>query len=136
MEAVERLRSTPSAQHCPAWNQTDNSSSKFFQIELDIERESVILLHQQDSRQTEMLWEQSAQQFELLRQQQDAANGSTHTQRPGSLNIDIFKYKKDEENSLFRWFAELNDAIRACLYRRIENASRIRTIELGRMCGD
>ena len=65
------------------------------------------------SQQIELLREQSDYQFELLRQQQTAATGSTHSRRPESLKIDISKYKAAEEDSLLRWFIELNDAIRA-----------------------
>ena len=48
-----------------------------------------------------------------MRQHQVAATGSTHSRRPQLLSIDIFKYKAAEEDSLLRWFAELDDAIRA-----------------------
>ena len=85
--------------------------AKFIQNELDAERGKVALLHQQGSQQTELLREQSDQQFELLRQQQAAATGSTHSRRPDSLKIDISKYKAAEEDSLLRWFVELDDAI-------------------------
>ena len=57
--------------------------------------------------------EHSAQQFELLRQQQATATGSTCTRRPETLMIDISKYKGADEDSLLRWFGELNDAIKA-----------------------
>ena len=56
----------------------------------------------------------SAQQKELLRQQQAASTGSTHTCRPESLKTEISKYKVTEEDSLLRWFVEFDDAIRAC----------------------
>ena len=71
------------------------------------------MLHQQGSQQTELLREQSAQQFELLRQQQAVATGLTNSRRPESLKIDISKYKAADEDSLLRWFVELDDAIRA-----------------------
>ena len=74
----------------------------FIQNELDAEQEKVTLLHQQGS-----------QQFKLLRQQHAAATGSTHTCRPGTLKIDIFKYKGDDEDSLLIWFVKLDDTIRA-----------------------
>uniref|UniRef100_A0AAV1TTN7 Retrotransposon gag domain-containing protein n=2 Tax=Peronospora matthiolae TaxID=2874970 RepID=A0AAV1TTN7_9STRA len=92
--------------------------AKFIQNELDAEREKVALLHQQGSQQAELLREQSAQQFELLRQQQAAAGGSMHSRRPETLKIDISKYRGVEEDSLLRWFVELDDAIRA---RRIDD---------------
>uniref|UniRef100_A0AAV1VF40 Uncharacterized protein n=1 Tax=Peronospora matthiolae TaxID=2874970 RepID=A0AAV1VF40_9STRA len=71
--------------------------AKFIQNELDAEREK----------------------FELLRQQQAAAaGGSMHSRRPETLMIDISKHIGVEEDSLLRWFVELDDAIRA---RRIDD---------------
>uniref|UniRef100_A0AAV1TJH5 Retrotransposon gag domain-containing protein n=1 Tax=Peronospora matthiolae TaxID=2874970 RepID=A0AAV1TJH5_9STRA len=92
--------------------------AKFIQNELDAEREKVALLHQQGSQQAELLREQGAQQFELLRHQQAAAGGSMHSRRPETLKIDISKYRRVEDDSLLRWFVELDDAIRA---RRIDD---------------
>uniref|UniRef100_A0AAV1VJ69 Uncharacterized protein n=1 Tax=Peronospora matthiolae TaxID=2874970 RepID=A0AAV1VJ69_9STRA len=92
--------------------------AKFIQNELDAGREKVALLHQQGYQQAELLREQGAQQFELLRQQQAAAGGSMHSRRPETLKIDISKYRGVEEDSLLRWFVELDDAIRA---RRIDD---------------
>uniref|UniRef100_A0AAV1TM60 Uncharacterized protein n=1 Tax=Peronospora matthiolae TaxID=2874970 RepID=A0AAV1TM60_9STRA len=92
--------------------------AKFIQNELDAEREKVALLHQQGSQQAELLREQGIQQFELLRQQQAAAGGSMHSRRPETLKIDIYKYRGVEEDSLLRWFVELDDAIRV---RRIDD---------------
>uniref|UniRef100_A0AAV1U007 Retrotransposon gag domain-containing protein n=1 Tax=Peronospora matthiolae TaxID=2874970 RepID=A0AAV1U007_9STRA len=92
--------------------------AKFIQNKLDAGREKVALLHQQGSQQSKLLRCQGAQQFELLRQQQAAAGGSMHLRRPETLKIDISKYRGVEENSLLRWFVELDDAIRA---RRIED---------------
>ena len=87
--------------------------AKVIQNELDAEREKVTLPYQHCSQQTKPLREQSAQQFKLLRQQHAAATGSTHTRRPGTLKIDIFKYKGDDEDSLLIWFVKLDDTIRA-----------------------
>ena len=89
--------------------------AKFIQHELDASQERVTLLHQQGSQQAELLREQGAQQFELLRQQQAhaAVPGATHARRPETLKIDISKYRGVEEDSLLRWFVELDDAIRA-----------------------
>ena len=87
---------------------------QFIQNELGVEREKLTLLHQQDSQQTELLREHGAQQFELLKQQQATATGSTYTRRPETLKIDISGYKGADEDSLLRWFVELDDAIRAC----------------------
>uniref|UniRef100_A0AAV1V3R3 Retrotransposon gag domain-containing protein n=1 Tax=Peronospora matthiolae TaxID=2874970 RepID=A0AAV1V3R3_9STRA len=92
--------------------------AKFIQNELDAEREKVALLRQQGSQQSELLREQGVQQFEMLRQQQAAAGGWMHWCRPETLNIDISKYRGVEEDSLLRWFVELDDAIRA---RRIDD---------------
>uniref|UniRef100_A0AAV1TEE9 Retrotransposon gag domain-containing protein n=1 Tax=Peronospora matthiolae TaxID=2874970 RepID=A0AAV1TEE9_9STRA len=52
------------------------------------------------------------------KQQQAAAGGSMHLRRPETLKIDISKYRGVEEDSLLRWFVELDDAIRA---RRIDD---------------
>uniref|UniRef100_A0AAV1U1H4 CCHC-type domain-containing protein n=1 Tax=Peronospora matthiolae TaxID=2874970 RepID=A0AAV1U1H4_9STRA len=41
-----------------------------------------------------------------------------HSRRPETLKIDISKYRGVEEDSLLRWFVELDDAIRA---RRIDD---------------
>uniref|UniRef100_A0AAV1UEJ9 Retrotransposon gag domain-containing protein n=1 Tax=Peronospora matthiolae TaxID=2874970 RepID=A0AAV1UEJ9_9STRA len=95
--------------------------AKFIQNELDAEREKVALLHQQGSQQSELLREQGAQQFKLLRQQQAAAGGSMHSRRPEILKIDISKYRGVVEESLLRWFVELDDAIRA---RRIDDGDK------------
>ena len=70
------------------------------------------MLHQQGSQQTELLRECSAQKFELLRQQQATATGSTYTRRPETLKIDISKYKGGDEGSLLRLFVVLDDAIK------------------------
>ena len=88
---------------------------KFMQHELDTVREKATLLHHKGSQRAELLREQGAQKFELLRRQQiqTAADGPTHSHRPESLRIDISKYRVVEEDSLVRWFVELDDAIRA-----------------------
>ena len=96
-DAIERLSSTigqeavgarlsalgPDGQHA--------TIAKFIQNELEVEREKVILLHQQGSQQTE-----------LLRQQQATATGSTYTRQPETLKIDISKYKGADEDFLLR----------------------------------
>ena len=106
-EAVGALLSAlgPDGQHA--------TIAKFIQNELDAEREKVTLPHQQGSQHTELLREHSAQQFELLRQQRATATGSTYTRRPKTPKIDISKYKGANEDSLLRWFVELEDVIRA-----------------------
>ena len=97
--------------------------AKFIQYELNEAKEKVAMLNQQGSQQTE-----------LLRSQQvlTSVPGMTHTRRPKTLKIDISKYRGVEEDSLLRWFVELDDAIRA--HRRQANASRIRSIKFGRSC--
>ena len=118
-DAVERLSFTIGQEAVGAMLSTlgpdghHATIAKFIQNGLDAERVMVALLHKHGSHQKELLREQSAQQFELLRQQQAAATGSTHSRRPESLKIDISKYKTAKEDSLLRWFVELDDAIRA-----------------------
>uniref|UniRef100_M4BUA2 Uncharacterized protein n=1 Tax=Hyaloperonospora arabidopsidis (strain Emoy2) TaxID=559515 RepID=M4BUA2_HYAAE len=109
--------------------------AKVIQNELDAEREKVTLPYQHCSQQTKPLREQSAQQFKLLRQQHAAATGSTHTRRPGTLKIDIFKYKGDDEDSLLIWFVKLDDATRV---RHIvdEHMQVALTHRIGRTCED
>uniref|UniRef100_A0AAV1V000 CCHC-type domain-containing protein n=1 Tax=Peronospora matthiolae TaxID=2874970 RepID=A0AAV1V000_9STRA len=123
-DAVERMGSTMGIHAVSVMLEALNRDAQhatianFIQNELDAEREKVALLHQQGSQQAELLREQGAQQFELLRQQQAAAGGSMHSRRPETLKIDISKYRGVEEDSLLRWFVELDDAIRA---RRIDD---------------
>uniref|UniRef100_A0AAV1T6I4 Retrotransposon gag domain-containing protein n=1 Tax=Peronospora matthiolae TaxID=2874970 RepID=A0AAV1T6I4_9STRA len=112
-DAVERMGSTKGTHAVSVMLEALNRDAqhatiaKFIQNELDAECEKVALLHQQGS-----------QQAELLRQQQAAAGGSMHSRRPETLKIDISKYRRVEEDSLLRWFVELDDAIRA---RRIDD---------------
>uniref|UniRef100_A0AAV1T7K8 Uncharacterized protein n=1 Tax=Peronospora matthiolae TaxID=2874970 RepID=A0AAV1T7K8_9STRA len=67
--------------------------NKFLQGELAVERQKIALLQQQGSHQS--------------------MGGPTHTRRPETLKIDISKYKGTDEDSILRWFVELDDAIRA-----------------------
>ena len=78
--------------------------SKFIQHELDEAKEKVALLNQQGSQQAELL---------RLQQVHYSVPGVTHARRPETLKIDISKYRGVEEDSLLRWFVELDDAIRA-----------------------
>ena len=78
--------------------------AKFIQHELDEMKEKVALLNQQGSQQAELL---------RLQQVQTPVPGMTQTRRPETLKIDISKYRGVEEDSLLRWFVELDDAIRA-----------------------
>uniref|UniRef100_A0AAV1UA16 Uncharacterized protein n=1 Tax=Peronospora matthiolae TaxID=2874970 RepID=A0AAV1UA16_9STRA len=67
--------------------------NKFLQGELAIEGQKIALLHQQGSHQS--------------------TGGPTHMRRPETLKIDILRYKGIDEDSLLRWFVQLDDAIRA-----------------------
>uniref|UniRef100_A0AAV1U0E1 Retrotransposon gag domain-containing protein n=1 Tax=Peronospora matthiolae TaxID=2874970 RepID=A0AAV1U0E1_9STRA len=124
-DAVERMGSTMGIHAVSVMLEALNRDAqhatiaKFIQNELDAEREK----------------------FERLRQQKAAAGGSMHSRRPETLKIDISKYRAGvEEDSLLRWFVELDDAIRA---RRIDDgdmqvafaqsnlAGRVKTWALG-----
>ena len=78
--------------------------AKFIQHELDEVREKAALLNQQGSQQAELL---------RLQQVQTTLPGMTHMRRPETLKVDISKYRGVEEDSLLRWFVELDDGIRA-----------------------
>ena len=100
-EAVERFEFSDRARSRwrtavrPEARRPARHHAKFIQNELDVEWEKVTLLHQQGSQQTELL------------------STVTYTRRPRTLKIDISKYKGVDEDSLLRWFVELDDAIRA-----------------------
>lgn len=70
----------------------------------------------------------------LLREQGSlqSAHGPTHARRPEFLKIDISKYKGDEDDSLLRWFVELDDAIAA---RHIEGDKMQVTFALSNLTG-
>ena len=108
--------------------------AKFIQNELDVEREKVALFHQQGSQQAEQLRELGAQQTELLRQRQfHAAVGKPkHTRRPESLNIDISKYRRVEEDSFPKVAPRVGRCHQGPSHRRRRNASCIRPVKLGR----
>ena len=78
--------------------------AKFIHHKLDEAKEKVALLNQQGSQQAELL---------RLQQVQTPVPGMKHTRCPEILKIDVFKYRRVEEDSLLRWFVELDDAIRA-----------------------
>uniref|UniRef100_A0AAV1UK39 Uncharacterized protein n=1 Tax=Peronospora matthiolae TaxID=2874970 RepID=A0AAV1UK39_9STRA len=120
-----------------ALNRDDQHATiaKFIQNELDAEREKVALLHQQGSQQAELLREQGARQFELLRKHQAAAGGSMHSRRPETLKIDISKYRGVEEDSLLRWFVELDDH-KGASHRRRGYASCTCPVKSGWTCQD
>uniref|UniRef100_A0AAV1UDV6 Retrotransposon gag domain-containing protein n=1 Tax=Peronospora matthiolae TaxID=2874970 RepID=A0AAV1UDV6_9STRA len=69
------------------------ATNKIQQEELAIERRKDALLRQQGSLQS--------------------MGGPTHMRRPETLKIDISRYKGADEDSVLRWFVELDDAIRA-----------------------
>uniref|UniRef100_A0AAV1TS78 Retrotransposon gag domain-containing protein n=1 Tax=Peronospora matthiolae TaxID=2874970 RepID=A0AAV1TS78_9STRA len=85
---------------------------KFLQGKLAVERQKVALLQQQDSHQS--------------------MGGPTHMRRPETLKIDISRYKETDEDSLLRWFVELDDAIRA---RHIEGDEMQVTFALSNLTG-
>uniref|UniRef100_A0AAV1USU6 CCHC-type domain-containing protein n=1 Tax=Peronospora matthiolae TaxID=2874970 RepID=A0AAV1USU6_9STRA len=58
--------------------------------------------------------------------------GPTHIRRPETLKIDISRYKGTDEDSLLRWFVELDDAIRA---RHIEGDEMQVTFALSNLTG-
>ncbi|CAI5709403.1 unnamed protein product [Hyaloperonospora brassicae] len=81
--------------------------SKFLQRELDESRAQVTLLQQQDHQRTE-----------ALRPQQSESTEPTRERRRESLKPEDSKYWGVEEDSLSRWFVEMDDAIDA---RRIDD---------------
>uniref|UniRef100_A0AAV1UPC4 Uncharacterized protein n=1 Tax=Peronospora matthiolae TaxID=2874970 RepID=A0AAV1UPC4_9STRA len=86
--------------------------NKFLQGELAVERQKIALLQQQGSHQS--------------------MGGSTHVRRPENLKIDISRYKGTDEDSLLRWFVELDDAVRA---RHIEGDKMQVTSALSNLTG-
>ena len=63
-----------------------------------------------------LLQQQDHQRNEEMRQSPSAQ--STRERRPGSLKLEITKYHGVEDDSLLRWFVEVDDAIEA---RRIDD---------------
>uniref|UniRef100_A0AAV1UNV9 Retrotransposon gag domain-containing protein n=2 Tax=Peronospora matthiolae TaxID=2874970 RepID=A0AAV1UNV9_9STRA len=86
--------------------------NKFLQGELAVEGQKIALLQQQRSHQS--------------------MGGPTHMCRPETLKIDISRYKGTDEDSLLRWFVELDDAIRA---RHIEGDEMQVTFALSNLTG-
>uniref|UniRef100_A0AAV1US61 Retrotransposon gag domain-containing protein n=1 Tax=Peronospora matthiolae TaxID=2874970 RepID=A0AAV1US61_9STRA len=93
-------------------DQQHDAINKFLQGELAVERQKIALLQQQGSHQS--------------------MGGPTHMRRPENLKIDISRYKGTDENSLLRWFVELDDAIRA---RHIESNEMQVTFALSNLTG-
>uniref|UniRef100_M4B3B1 Uncharacterized protein n=1 Tax=Hyaloperonospora arabidopsidis (strain Emoy2) TaxID=559515 RepID=M4B3B1_HYAAE len=83
--------------------------AKFLQEELDASRAEVTLLHQHGHQQTELLRQQ---------QSQSATAVSTRERRRETLTLEVSKYRGVEEDSLLRWFLEVDDAVKA---RHIDN---------------
>ena len=81
--------------------------SKFLQRELGESRAQVTLLQQQDHQRTE-----------ALRQQQSQSEEPTRERRQESLKQAISKYHGVENDSLLRWFVEVDGVIED---RRIDN---------------
>uniref|UniRef100_A0AAV1UMZ7 Retrotransposon gag domain-containing protein n=1 Tax=Peronospora matthiolae TaxID=2874970 RepID=A0AAV1UMZ7_9STRA len=86
--------------------------NKFLQGELAVERQKIALLQQQGFHQS--------------------MGGPTHMCRLETLKIDNSRYKGTDEDSLFRWFVELDDAIRA---RHIEGDEMQVTFALSNLTG-
>uniref|UniRef100_A0AAV1U1J0 Retrotransposon gag domain-containing protein n=1 Tax=Peronospora matthiolae TaxID=2874970 RepID=A0AAV1U1J0_9STRA len=86
--------------------------NKLLQGELAVERQKIALLQQQVSHQS--------------------MGGPTHMRRPETLKIEISKYKVTDEDSLLKWFVELEDAIRA---RHIEGDEMQVTFVLSNLTG-
>uniref|UniRef100_A0AAV1TH61 Retrotransposon gag domain-containing protein n=1 Tax=Peronospora matthiolae TaxID=2874970 RepID=A0AAV1TH61_9STRA len=86
--------------------------NNFLQGELAVERQNITLLQQQGSHQS--------------------MGGPTHMRRYETLKIDISRYKGTDEDSLLRWFVELDDAIRA---RHIEGDEMQVTFALSNLTG-
>uniref|UniRef100_A0AAV1UES7 Retrotransposon gag domain-containing protein n=1 Tax=Peronospora matthiolae TaxID=2874970 RepID=A0AAV1UES7_9STRA len=84
----------------------------FLRGELAFERQKIALFRHQGSHQT--------------------MGGPTHMRQPETLKIDISRYKVTDEDSLFRWFVELDDAIRA---RHIEGDEMQVTFALSNLTG-
>uniref|UniRef100_A0AAV1U1M0 Retrotransposon gag domain-containing protein n=1 Tax=Peronospora matthiolae TaxID=2874970 RepID=A0AAV1U1M0_9STRA len=93
-------------------DQQNAAINKFLRWELAVERQKVALLQQQGSHQS--------------------MSGPTRMRRPETLKIDILRYKGTEEDSLLRWFVELDDAIRA---RHIEGDQIQVTFALSNLTG-
>ena len=113
--AVERMSSTVGEE--AVWSllssrdkdQQHSIIAKFLQRELDASRAEVTMLHQQGHQQTELMRQQ---------QSQSAAAASTRERRRETLKLEVSKYRGVEEDSLMRWFLEVDDAIKA---RHIED---------------
>ena len=56
----------------------------------------------------------------LHQQRNAAAGGTTYTRRPGTLKLEISKFRGVEGDSLLTWFVEVDDAIEGL---RIEEES-------------
>ena len=97
--AVERMSSTVGEE--AVWSllssryrdQLHSIIAKLLQQKLDASRAEVTLLHQHGHQRTELLRQQ---------QSQSATTASTHERRRETLNIEVSKYRRVEDNSLLR----------------------------------
>uniref|UniRef100_M4BP17 Uncharacterized protein n=1 Tax=Hyaloperonospora arabidopsidis (strain Emoy2) TaxID=559515 RepID=M4BP17_HYAAE len=113
--AVERMSSTVGEE--AIWSllssrdmdQQHSVIAKFLHRELDASQTEVTLLHQHGHQQTKLLRQQ---------QSQSATAASTRERRRETLKLEVSKYRGVEEDSLLRWFLEVDDSIKAC---HIEN---------------
>ena len=76
--------------------------AKFIQRELDAARAEVTQIHQQGHQQSEFLRQQ---------QSQSAVAASTRERRRETLKLEVSKYRGIPEDSLLRWFLEVDDAV-------------------------
>uniref|UniRef100_A0AAV1U261 Retrotransposon gag domain-containing protein n=1 Tax=Peronospora matthiolae TaxID=2874970 RepID=A0AAV1U261_9STRA len=86
--------------------------NKFLQGELAVEIQKIALLQQQGSHHS--------------------MGEPTNMRRPETLKIDLSRYEGTDEDSLLRWFVELDDAIRA---RHIEGDEMQVTFALSNLTG-
>uniref|UniRef100_A0AAV1T2G6 Retrotransposon gag domain-containing protein n=1 Tax=Peronospora matthiolae TaxID=2874970 RepID=A0AAV1T2G6_9STRA len=96
----------------PSRDQRHAAINKFLQWEHAVKRQKISLLQQQGSHQS--------------------MGGPTHMRRPETLKTDISRYKGTDEDSLLRWFVELDDAIRT---RHIESDEMQVTFTLSNLTG-
>uniref|UniRef100_A0AAV1U2C4 Uncharacterized protein n=1 Tax=Peronospora matthiolae TaxID=2874970 RepID=A0AAV1U2C4_9STRA len=93
-------------------DQQHDAINEFLLGDFAVERQKLVLLQQQGSHQS--------------------MGGPTHMRRPETLKIDVSRYKGTDEDSLLRWFVELDDAIRA---RHIEGDEMQVTFSLSNLTG-
>uniref|UniRef100_M4BST2 Retrotransposon gag domain-containing protein n=1 Tax=Hyaloperonospora arabidopsidis (strain Emoy2) TaxID=559515 RepID=M4BST2_HYAAE len=108
--AVERMRSAfgeEAVLSLLSSRDTDQQHSviaKFLQRELDASRAEVTLLNQQGHQQTEFL---------IHQQSQSASAATTRERRRETLQLEVSQYEGFAEDSLLKWFLEVDDTIKA-----------------------